>query len=82
MKLMDLSIMICCLFMWLDDVLCLSHAPKPILNKIGKLLFRVKEESLGEPNHYLGANVSKYQLPERCECWSMSSHHLKCSKEF
>jgi len=60
------------LLVLVDDILCLSHAPKPIMDEIGKL-YRVKEESLGVPNCYLGANVEKFQLPDRRDCLLMSS---------
>jgi hypothetical protein len=37
------------------------------------LSYRLKDDSLGPPERYLGANVAKYQLPDGRECWSMSS---------
>ncbi len=34
----------------------------------------VKKESVGVPEHYLGANIEKFQLPDGRESWSMLSH--------
>ncbi len=34
----------------------------------------MKKESVGVPEHYLGANIEKFQLPDGRESWSMSSH--------
>jgi hypothetical protein len=51
---------------------CVSHDPKPVMDEIGKL-YTVKKESVGVPEHYLGANIEKFQLPDGRESWSMSS---------
>ncbi len=42
-------------------------------DKIGKL-YIVKKESVGVLEHYLGANIEKFQLPDGRESWSMLSH--------
>ncbi len=31
----------------------------------------MKKESVGVPEHYLGANIEKFQLPDGRESWSL-----------
>jgi hypothetical protein len=61
------------LLIYVDDILCVSHDPKPVMDEIGKL-YTVKKESVGVPECYLGANIEKFQLPDGRESWSMLSH--------
>jgi len=42
------------------------------MNQI-KELYRLKDEVINEPKWYLGANISKYQLPNGLEAWSASA---------
>jgi hypothetical protein len=56
---------------YVDDIMVLSHEPKQTMDAIASL-YRLKEDSIGEPKMYLGANISKYQLPDGRECWSMT----------
>jgi len=37
-----------------------------------KQLYRLKDNYVGLPKRYLGANVGKFQLKSRLECWSAS----------
>jgi len=37
-----------------------------------KQLYQLKDDSVGPPKRYLGANVGKFQLKSRLECWSAS----------
>jgi hypothetical protein len=57
---------------YVDDILHLSHDTKPTMDALAKI-YRLKDESLGPPERYLGANVKKYQLPDGRTAWSMSS---------
>jgi hypothetical protein len=57
---------------YVDDTLCVSHEPKVTMEEIAKI-YRIKEGSLGPPERYLGADISKYQLPNGKEAWAMSA---------
>ena len=58
---------------YVDDIMVLSHDTKPTMGAIVSL-YRLKDDSIGEPKQYLGANIGKYQLPDGRECWSMTGH--------
>jgi len=59
-------------YWYVDDILCVSHQPKKMMEQI-KQLYRLKDDSIGPPTRYLGANVGKFQLKSRLECWSVSA---------
>jgi Reverse transcriptase (RNA-dependent DNA polymerase) len=71
------------LFVYVDDILAVSHKGKEVLEEIGAF-YRFKEGSLKKPEIgsgdtvevgqclYLGANVSKFQLPDGQMAWSTS----------
>jgi hypothetical protein len=42
------------------------------MDKLGKL-YKLKPESVKEPNIYLGANMEKFQLPRDKVEWAMGS---------
>jgi hypothetical protein len=70
---------------YVDDILHLSHDTKVVMDQLAKS-YKLKEDSLGPPERYLGANISKYQLPDGRESWSMSSRDyvksaVKCVEE-
>lgn len=50
------------LFARADDILSLSHQTKEAINEIDKF-YMVKEGGVKEPDHCLGADVAKLQLP-------------------
>ena len=56
---------------YVDDILHVSHDTQPTMKALSEL-YRLKEGSLGPPTRYLGANVSKFQLQDGRECWSLS----------
>ncbi len=60
------------LLVYVDDTLCISHQPDQTMVQI-KELYHLKDESVGPPSRYLGANVSKFQLRSGLECWSASA---------
>jgi len=57
------------LLVYVDDILCVSHQLEWTMNQI-KELYCLKDESVGPPSRYLGANVGKFQLRSGLECWS------------
>ena len=61
---------------YVDDVLCISHEPKKLLDCIA-VNFTLKAGSVKEPDLYLGAEISKYYIEESNEPtkvrWAMSS---------
>ena len=62
------------LLTYVDDILIVSHNPKPILELLGNR-YDLKPDSIGPPEQYLGANIEKYQIigdDTGCEYWSMS----------
>lgn len=61
------------ILVYVDDIMVLSHDTKPTMDTLVSL-YRLKEDSVGEPTRYSGANIGKYQLPDGHECWSMSGH--------
>ena len=56
-----------------DDILCVSHDPRPILDTIDSF-YKIKEGSLEEPSTYLGTQIYKHNLPDGRWAWGMSSH--------
>jgi Reverse transcriptase (RNA-dependent DNA polymerase) len=56
------------MFVYVDDLLLISHDPDPTMAELGKM-YRLKPESMGEPHRYLGANVGKQMIPDGCICW-------------
>jgi hypothetical protein len=56
---------------YVDDILCMSHDPKESMRKLDKF-FPMKEGSIGPPDIYLGAKLSKVKLPNNVEAWAMS----------
>lgn len=59
------------LFVYVDDILCISHKAKEVLTELGQF-YKVKDGSLKPPDRYLGANVEKFQKPDGTECWATS----------
>ena len=57
---------------YVDDVLIFAKDPKVTMDKLGKL-YKLKPESVKEPNIYLGANMEKFQLPRDKVEWAMGS---------
>ena len=59
------------LFIYVDDILALSHQAKKAIEEITEF-YRAKEGSVKPPEIYLGANISKMQLPDGREVWTTS----------
>jgi hypothetical protein len=60
------------LLVYVDDILVVSHAPEEVMKQIGTE-FEIKNDEYGPPTSYLGAGISKVQLVNGTECWSMDS---------
>lgn len=61
------------LLVYVDDLLALSEQPKVICNDINQY-FKLKPESVGEPDLYLGSKLSKTIISNGVEAWCNSSH--------
>lgn len=56
-----------------DDLLVISHKGEHVLrNEIGRF-FKLKEDSIGPPDLYLGGQVRKVQLPDDTVAWAFGS---------
>ncbi len=53
------------LLVYVDDILCVSHQLEKTMEQ--------KDDSVGAPTRYLGANVGKFQLWSGLECRSASA---------
>ncbi len=56
------------------NILSLSHWMKEAIEEITKF-YKVMDGSIKEPNIYLGANISKIQMPDGREVWSSSTRN-------
>ena len=60
------------LLVYVDDILVVSHAPEEVMKQIGSE-FEIKNGEYGPPTSYLGAGISKVQITNGEQCWSMDS---------
>jgi len=60
-------------FVYVDDILCVSHHMKEDIGEITRF-YKAKEEGIKEPEIYLRANMGKIQTPDDHEVWATSSH--------
>ena len=49
------------LLVYVDDILCISHDTS-LTEKALKATYRLKDDSTGEPERYLGANIKKFMV--------------------
>jgi hypothetical protein len=65
---------------YVDDILVIAKPPKETRNCLAKL-YCLKEDSVGKPTQYLGAQILEHRFPEEPTflAWAMSS--AKCVKE-
>jgi hypothetical protein len=57
---------------YVDDILCISKQTAPIMKHIASI-YRLKDDSIGEPKRYLGANIGTWVLGDGRQEWSMSA---------
>jgi len=57
------------LLIYVDDILAISHQPRQMMSQIQEL-YHLKDDSIGPPKRYLGANIARFQLPDGSEAWS------------
>ena len=60
------------ILVYVDDLLHIHHEPKKFMDALQKV-YRLKDDSLGPPSRYLGANVEKVQLEDGSTAWSTTS---------
>ena len=60
------------ILVYVDDILAISSDTAPIMEEFSKL-YRLKPESVGPPNRYLGADIGVQHSTAGVECWAMSS---------
>ena len=60
------------MLVYVDDLMFVSHDPKPTLANIDKL-YQLKEGSLGKPDTYLGGQIYEQYLNDGRKCWGMKS---------
>ena len=58
------------MLVYVNDCLLVHHDPNPVMEDL-KSRYKLKGDSYGQPDRYLGANVGKYQLNDGKEYWSM-----------
>ena len=56
---------------YVDDILVIHHDSMSVLKKIDKY-FKLKPSSVGDPDLYLGAKVTKMKLMNNTWCWTLS----------
>jgi hypothetical protein len=56
---------------YVDDILAISHEALQDLDKID-YYFKMKKESIGDPDIYLGSKLKKVKLPNLVVAWMMS----------
>ena len=56
---------------YVDDILIIHHDSLSILKRMD-YYFKLKPNSIGDPDIYLGAKVTKMNLANRTWCWTLS----------
>jgi hypothetical protein len=64
------------LFVFVYDILALSHKAKEILEEITKF-YKAKDGSVRPPDIYLGSKLLKVQLGDGCEVWASPMDYVK-----
>jgi hypothetical protein len=60
------------ILVYVDDILCISKETTPIMKNIAKI-YRLKDDSIGQPHKYLGSNIGTWALGDGRHVWSMSA---------
>ena len=66
------------MLLYVDDALCVHHDAHTALEDLDRY-FQMKENSIGDPDLYLGAKLRKTILPNGVQAWSTS--HSKYIQE-
>ena len=61
-----------CVFVYVDDLLILSKQPMDWIKKLGAI-YDLKEDSVGPPDTYVGAQIGKTQLPNGFTAWQLEA---------
>ena len=64
--------------MYVDDLLHIHQDLEAFMKEL-KGVYRLKDDSLGPLNRYLGANVEKVQLEDGSVAWSTTSKEYCCT---
>jgi len=56
---------------YVDDILVIHEKPRPVLDRIDKYM-KLKPDSVGDPDVYLGAKLKRVQVDNGVWCWSLS----------
>ena len=59
------------ILLYVDDALCVHHDGVKALEELD-YFFKMKDNSIGDPEMYLGAKIKKMVLPNGVEAWAMS----------
>ena len=59
------------MLLYVDDALCVHHDAQTALEDLDRY-FQMKENSIGDPDLYLGAKLRKTTLPNGVQAWSTS----------
>lgn len=60
------------ILVYVDDILHISHSPMDVITQL-RSAYTLKEESVGTPKRYLGANIERVQTSDGRIIWSMTS---------
>ena len=60
------------LLVYVDDILCISHDTAAMMDELAAQ-YCLKDDSVGPPERYLGADTKITQAISGLECWAMSS---------
>ena len=58
---------------YVDDVLCISHTAKQTMKDVIQSKFKLKNNTIQEPDMYLGAQLQKRDITGQT-CWTMTSN--------
>ena len=61
---------------YVDDILCIYENPGKIMNKIASI-YRMKEDSIGPPKIYIGANVKKCHFKKKMAWTQNAGQHFQ-----
>ena len=59
------------ILLYVDDILCIHHNSDNVLTKVDNY-FKLKPDSIGEPDMYLGSKVRPKKLEKGVRAWALS----------